>query len=265
MLLPKTILKLLNKYCRNYLWNVQEGQKRMFMKSWQACCCPWDEGGFNIKEILSWNKALLCKWIWRLSENVSSIWSRWNACYTLKNGSIWTVEIKAHHFECWRGILTVKNLLVQQAGDIEGATKLLRSCVTQGKFQVSRMYDILRPKFPTVRWANTVWHVNMVPKHSFIFSLALQQKLATVDVISSRGILLVNWCCLCKQGAATYAVWLERNHRIFTGIEKDWRVLLNQIKYVVSVRILHHYRNIEDEGYFIGEQRLYEEENTRIA
>ncbi|XP_074278151.1 uncharacterized protein LOC141601749 [Silene latifolia] len=33
--------------------------------------------GFNIKDLLSWNQALLMKWVWKLSVPAASLWATW--------------------------------------------------------------------------------------------------------------------------------------------------------------------------------------------
>ncbi|XP_074299058.1 uncharacterized protein LOC141630078 [Silene latifolia] len=52
-LLPKNIMKRINKICKDYFWNnIEEGQKKMVFLSWQVICRPYKEGGFNVKELL---------------------------------------------------------------------------------------------------------------------------------------------------------------------------------------------------------------------
>ncbi|XP_074266595.1 uncharacterized protein LOC141589872 [Silene latifolia] len=181
----------------------------MYMKSWSSCCCPLAEGGFNIKEILSWNKANLCKWLWRLLHPTDSLWALWHTHYNLQHSQLWTAPISSHHSESWRSILSVRDSLLKLYGNCLAADKILQQCSTSaGHFLVCKMYDCLRPKFPIVRWAKTVWTAQALPKHSFITALAAQTKLATVDNLCKRGMYLVNWCVLCKQAG-------ESHHHLF--------------------------------------------------
>ncbi|XP_074300671.1 uncharacterized protein LOC141631969 [Silene latifolia] len=203
-LLPKTIIKILNQCCRDYLWNVQDNTHKLYMKSWKSCCCPWAEGGFNIKEILSWNRANLGKWIWRIMNQADSVWVQWNTAYNLRAVTIWTADPKPHHSESWRGILKVRDILIQLAGDIASAQELLGKCVDGGCFQVSKLYELIRPKYARVRWGTILWGSNIIPKHGFISALAAQAKLPTVDSLAHRGLPLVNWCILCKHAEETH-------------------------------------------------------------
>ncbi|XP_074290981.1 uncharacterized protein LOC141617715 [Silene latifolia] len=177
----------------------------MYMKSWVSCCSPWEEGGFNIKEILSWNKANLCKWIWLLINPTDSLWSVWNSAYNLKFDNIWTVKVKPHHCESCRGILHTRDFLLQVFGTADIAALSLSSCVsTCGKFQISKIYDLIRPHYAKVTWAPVIQNPNVLPKHRFICSLAFQKKLPTVGSLGKRGICMVNRCVLCKCALETH-------------------------------------------------------------
>ncbi|XP_074313524.1 uncharacterized protein LOC141648702 [Silene latifolia] len=74
LLIPKGVIKQITKFCRNFLWNTDEGTKKLIMKSWASCCKPVHEGGFNIKEVLAWNKCLISKWIWEIDQHSESFW-----------------------------------------------------------------------------------------------------------------------------------------------------------------------------------------------
>ncbi|XP_074290908.1 uncharacterized protein LOC141617633 [Silene latifolia] len=56
LLIPKGVIKLITKLCRNFLSGTDEEHMKLIMKSWASCCTPHNEGGFNIKEVLAWNK-----------------------------------------------------------------------------------------------------------------------------------------------------------------------------------------------------------------
>ncbi|XP_074305485.1 uncharacterized protein LOC141640701 [Silene latifolia] len=154
--------------------SVLDTSHKLYMKRWSSCCCPWTEGGLNIKEILSWNKANMVKWLWRMTETADSVWVQWNTKYHVKDGNIWTTTFKPYHSERWKGLLWLK-------------------CI-----------DILRMKWPRVKWSRVIWNSTAIPKHSFISSLVAQFKLPTVDCLGTRGLNLVNWCILCKNANETH-------------------------------------------------------------
>ncbi|XP_074319512.1 uncharacterized protein LOC141656500 [Silene latifolia] len=159
---------------------------------------PKGEGGFNIKEVLAWNKCILGKWIWELDNDLSSIWSEWNLKYNIKSRSIWTATSKATHSESWRSILKVRDELLIHTRDIQTAKQFMSSCVHQGKIQLHLLYDKFRHHGHPISWARTVWQRAVQPKHSVFLILAMQKKLATIDQLNYRGIHVVNRCVLCK-------------------------------------------------------------------
>ncbi|XP_074299393.1 uncharacterized protein LOC141630480 [Silene latifolia] len=62
--------------CKNFFWGIEDNRRKLVLKSWTDICSPREEGGFGIKELLSWNRALLAKRIWLLDLPPVGIWSR---------------------------------------------------------------------------------------------------------------------------------------------------------------------------------------------
>ncbi|XP_074266920.1 uncharacterized protein LOC141590212 [Silene latifolia] len=72
------ITALLNRCSDKYLSYAGRLQARkMSFKSWSSICSPWSEGGFQLKNIASWNRAVLLKWLWHIDRGTGSVWSRW--------------------------------------------------------------------------------------------------------------------------------------------------------------------------------------------
>ncbi|XP_074277782.1 uncharacterized protein LOC141601403 [Silene latifolia] len=198
LLIPKGVIKLITKFCRNFLWNSEVGSRKLIMKSWKSCCVPYQEGGFNIKEVLAWNKCILGKWIWELDQESDSLWTEWHLKYNIKSGSIWAALSKTTHSESWRSILKVRDELLLHTGNILNAKQFMSSCVHRGKLQLHLLYDKFRNSLRPVSWAGAVWQRALQPKHSVFLILAMQKKLATIDQLNCRGIQMVNRCVLCK-------------------------------------------------------------------
>ncbi|XP_074319365.1 uncharacterized protein LOC141656392 [Silene latifolia] len=198
LLLPKIVAKLVNELCKNYFWGIPNGKRKMIFQSWKSICSPWSEGGFNIKELLSWNKALLSRWIWLLTQNREGIWDKWSRDYNMMGSSIWVTCSKPHHAGSWRAILKTRDCLLAIAGNSADAQSVLNSCVLRGHFLVRRAYDIFRTKHQKLGWTRVLSCSEILPKHRVCTFQAVQKVLSTVDRISFRGYPLVNWCCLCK-------------------------------------------------------------------
>ncbi|KAK9681812.1 hypothetical protein RND81_10G029600 [Saponaria officinalis] len=170
----------------------------MIFKSWSSVCLPWSEVGFDIREILAWNKALLARLLWMLDTGHDSVWLRWVRYYYMSERSIWDVRLSMSFSESFRSILLVRDLAISILGNVQAVQNWFRGCLIKGKFSIAWAYDLFRPRAERVPWALVLRNQSVVPSHAFITILAAQQKLPTVDSLRHRGLHLVNRCCLCK-------------------------------------------------------------------
>ncbi|XP_074315324.1 uncharacterized protein LOC141651516 [Silene latifolia] len=127
-------------------WNYEESHRKLIMKSWDSCCTLYQEGGFNIKEILAWNKSIICKWIWEIVKHSDSSWTTWNYTYNIKYGDFWTLQKKSTHSESCRSILQVRDELLEMVGSGANMEALLHGCVKKGCIQLHLLYDQFRRK-----------------------------------------------------------------------------------------------------------------------
>ncbi|KAK9665053.1 hypothetical protein RND81_14G087100 [Saponaria officinalis] len=197
VLLPKGIVKQINRLCKGFFWHNENGHSKIVHKSWASMCAPWEEGGFGIKELLSWNKAVQMKRLWELECGADGIWLRWTVRYYLAHQSIWEIQSKAFHSEGFRGLLQVRDDLVKRSGGVGDAQCLLSSCVLNGMFSVSKAYDFFRTRHHPLIWTKALSSSSIIPSHRVTTTLAGQRRLATVDNIMRRGVALVNRCSLC--------------------------------------------------------------------
>ncbi|XP_074305519.1 uncharacterized protein LOC141640735 [Silene latifolia] len=73
-LIPNGIMNKIGAICRNFLWSGKDSYQRSPNVSWDRCCSPKDEGGFGIKDLKNWNRALLGKYIWWLAKKKDHLW-----------------------------------------------------------------------------------------------------------------------------------------------------------------------------------------------
>ncbi|XP_074266717.1 uncharacterized protein LOC141589998 [Silene latifolia] len=170
LLLPKEVIHHINKISKDFFWNIPAGTRRLVFKSWSAICTPWTYGGFNIKDLLSWNQALLLKWVWKLSLPDTGLWALWIKTYVLKQDSIWTVISKDQFPSCFIDVLKIRDLFITLTGQLT----------------------------PVGDWAISLTYSGILPSHKIIASMAVQGQLATVDNLQRRGFSLANRCCLCE-------------------------------------------------------------------
>ncbi|XP_074306038.1 uncharacterized protein LOC141641266 [Silene latifolia] len=274
LLIPKGLIKLITKFCRNFLWNTEEGTKKMVMKSWATCYKLVQEGGFNIKEILAWNKCLICKWIWDIDQHSDSSWAVWNYLSNIKAGSFWTVVPKTYHSESWKSILKVRDDLIKKHGTVDAVKVILQSCVKKETLCLSLVYEQIRDKEGKVRWGKLVWRRAILPKHSVIMTLALHGKLATVDQLNKKGLIIINRCVLCKAALETHKhlfIKCSYSETIWQKLLQWMRILgrsnhmSEEIAWISSRRAKRHWKT----NWFLGclstlVYSLWEERNCRI-
>ncbi|XP_074301464.1 uncharacterized protein LOC141632856 [Silene latifolia] len=114
LFLPRHICKTITKLSKGLFWGCMDGHQRLVFKSWENICSPKTEGGFQIKNFSSWNRAVLLKLIWQLDQDQGTIFTHWIQSYHLADYSIWEVSSKEHFLESFRGILQVRDAYVQQ-------------------------------------------------------------------------------------------------------------------------------------------------------
>ncbi|PWA41355.1 reverse transcriptase zinc-binding domain-containing protein [Artemisia annua] len=66
------------------------------------------------------------------------------------------------------------------------------------RFSVKTATIDLGTEVPRVRWWRLIWYAQCIPKHSFIFCLAIQNRLSTQDRMAKWGLYTVNRCPLCQ-------------------------------------------------------------------
>ncbi|XP_074271076.1 uncharacterized protein LOC141594997 [Silene latifolia] len=202
----------------------------MVFYSWSKVRRGKIQGGFDIREVLGWNKTLLLKMFWSYNHNCTFIWLKWSKEYIFKQHSGWNLEATACLSLIWQQILVIRDEFVTKVGTIDEAKCLFQVWATKGKLPL--------------QWMKPILDAIVLPKHAFVATLAAHNALVTVDNICKRGVLLVNrnqtWrskLARCSIAAVIYFLWQERNLRVFDGVSRDVSKLLTRIKYVVCVRM----------------------------
>ncbi|XP_074289404.1 uncharacterized protein LOC141614559 [Silene latifolia] len=198
LLLPKEVIHHINKISKDFFWNIPTGTRRLVFKSWYAICTPWTYGGFNIKDLLSWNQALLLKWVWKLSFPDTGLWALWIKTNVLKQDSLWTVISKDQFPSCFRDVLKIRDLFISLTGSVQQAQLQINAWCAGSLFPAHLPYLFFRQLTPVGNWATTLTYSGIIPSHKIIASMAVQGQLATVDNLQRRGFSLANRCCLCE-------------------------------------------------------------------
>ncbi|XP_074318595.1 uncharacterized protein LOC141655412 [Silene latifolia] len=175
----------------------------MIFFSWENVCRRRKQGGFDIREILSWNKTLMLKMFWNYNHNCTPIWMIWSREYIFKNHSCWELTPTDCVSFIWQRILGVRDDFVLKMSSQDAAQLLFQTWHQQGKFPLNEVYDIFHGTSHELRWMKPLLDSIVVPKHAFIATLVAHHSLATVDKICQRGMHLANRCTLYYTAAET--------------------------------------------------------------
>ena len=87
--------------------------------------------------------------------------------------------------------------------------KKISELILPHRFSVKVAWEHLRRHRQMVEWHDIVWFKNVVPRHSFLLWMAVQQKLTTQDRLYQFGIHGPNRCSLCLRNNE------DHNHLFF--------------------------------------------------
>lgn len=82
--IPKSVLTRITSLCRKFLWG-----SNATPVAWTHVCLPKNESGVGLRDIVAWNKALLAKNIYKISNDSDSLWAAWFRFEKLKGKDIW--------------------------------------------------------------------------------------------------------------------------------------------------------------------------------
>ncbi|XP_074315628.1 uncharacterized protein LOC141651832 [Silene latifolia] len=204
LLLPKGVISEIEKNCRQFLWG-SDGKRRLVFFSWSKVCRSRIQGGFDIREVLGWNKTLLLKMFWSYNHSCTSIWLQWSREYIFKQSSGWDLVANTCSSPIWRQVLSIRDEFISKVGSETEAKRLFQAWAAKGKLPLQDVYSIFHGTHHDLRWMAPILDGIVLPKHAFVATLAAQNALALIDNVCKRGVLIVNRCVLCLQDAETCA------------------------------------------------------------
>ena len=71
---PQSVINKLTKLQRRFLRGGGHDNKKIAWISWEKVCLPKHKGGLGIKDIQTFNLALLGKWMWNLMQHQGTLW-----------------------------------------------------------------------------------------------------------------------------------------------------------------------------------------------
>lgn len=106
--------------------------------AWEKVCLPKLEGGPGIRDLTTWNKALISKVLWNIHMKSDTLWIRWIHCEYLKGKDIWEIIPNDRDSPLIKRILDIRDKIVLDcAGNIEKAKSC---CATGTQKKVQQMH-----------------------------------------------------------------------------------------------------------------------------
>ncbi|XP_019231750.1 PREDICTED: uncharacterized protein LOC109212554 [Nicotiana attenuata] len=208
-ILPQSVVKGVDRLCREYLWGTKEEMRKVALVAWEKVCCPKNMGGLNIKGCREWNIASVGKLIWQLALNKESLWVRWvHGVYMKTNPDIWTHSPPLDSSWYWRKLNSVKE------GMREWFSQGRYILNITGEYSINSSYIALMGRQQKMKVADLIWSAVAQPKHRFIGWLATLGKMLTKDRMIGMSIQVDNVnCILCNVDA------METQEHLFVQCE----------------------------------------------
>ncbi|GJT95362.1 RNA-directed DNA polymerase, eukaryota, reverse transcriptase zinc-binding domain protein [Tanacetum coccineum] len=226
-LLPLSVIKDLDKLFKKFLWNSGDSAQGKARVAWKMVCRPKTQGGLGIKPLKQWNEVLLIrKSIWEVDMEKSDSWG-WKSMLKIRDyikdhvckRDIYDARIKDtmkvadmmvdNNWNWPEGWLSKFPLLSSvnppnSLNDKEDQIMWVDNNDKRDKFSTSQAWLSIRDDWPNVQWHNVVWYSQLIPKHAFIFWLAIQDKLLTQDRMAKWKDITDLKCPLCKKCADSH-------------------------------------------------------------
>ena len=104
--IPIAVAARLERIQRNFLWGSSEGSFKYPLVAWDKVCSPIEMGGLGIRNVVSFNQALLRKWLWRYGHEVTHLLRRVISTKYGEGQGGWSTKIcrKTHGCGLWQSI-----------------------------------------------------------------------------------------------------------------------------------------------------------------
>ena len=126
--IPISVAHRIEKLQRYFLWGGMGEEFKHHLVDWDKVCTPKEKGGFGVRSMTLFNKALLGKWLWRFGLEEHQLWRRvLVAKYGVDLGG-WRTSCIRGPYGCgvWKGIMLGWNEFFQHIEFVVGCGNRIR-------------------------------------------------------------------------------------------------------------------------------------------
>ncbi|GJZ96178.1 RNA-directed DNA polymerase, eukaryota, reverse transcriptase zinc-binding domain protein, partial [Tanacetum coccineum] len=111
--LPKTVIKEINEILKIFLRSNGDSAKGKAKIAWKQVCKPKEYEGLGLKNLETWNEALLTKHLWNIAAKKDTLWVKWVHMMRLKK-SIWNVQFGPSDSWSWKCLLEIRDKVMDR-------------------------------------------------------------------------------------------------------------------------------------------------------
>ncbi|KAL5568003.1 hypothetical protein UlMin_024578 [Ulmus minor] len=103
--LPSSLIRELQRLCGQFWWGGDSGKRRMHWCSWEKLCSHKADGGMGLRDLRTFNKAILAKQAWRIHSQPTSLAARVLQGFYFHRSSFLQAKVNSSSSFMWRSIL----------------------------------------------------------------------------------------------------------------------------------------------------------------
>lgn len=169
---PEGVIKKIDAACRNFFWSSKHPAI-----SWKTVCKPLECGGLGLRNLRSWNKALLCKLLWNIHAKKDSLWIKWLHHYYF-HGSL-NYSPKSDDSTLLKSLARIRNELCLHGESDAMVSERLVSWFSGTNTSLELPYQRFFPKYRHWPWKPLLCKPGLLPKHKISFWLFSRRKFLT--------------------------------------------------------------------------------------
>ncbi|XP_019248680.1 PREDICTED: uncharacterized protein LOC109227945 [Nicotiana attenuata] len=107
------VMKMIEAYCRSYIWSGINTIIKKFLKAWSRMCTLESSGGLGLINLQLWNRAAITKLCWDVASKQDRLWIRWIHVFYIKDKRLEDMAIPEQASWMVRQILSARTVLQQ--------------------------------------------------------------------------------------------------------------------------------------------------------